>query len=221
MPLRNRVTPFGEIVAPPPGSPARGDFFGNRGCLHDDAGQIRRAWRSRAWITCVLQFKGRHRALLQPRRYTELFFLDEATAFAAGHRPCGECRWHDYQRFRAGWPALAGQPVDAVDAVLQRERVDPAGRRITRPAATAGLPDGTMVALADAPANAFLKWGDRLYPWSHDGYGRPRPAPETVLALTPPALLAVLARGYRLAIHRTGPAQDPRMAKILGNPGLK
>jgi hypothetical protein len=202
MPLRNRVTPFGEIVVPPPGSPARGDFFGNRGCLHDDAGQIRRAWRSRAWITCVLQFKGRHRTLLQPRRYTELFFLDEATAFAAGHRPCGECRWHDYQRFRACWPALAGQPVAAVDAVLQRERLDPAGR-IERP--LAGLPDGAMVALAAAPGAAFLKWGARLYPWSHDGYGPPRPAPAAALVLTPPALAAVLARGYRLAIHRSGP----------------
>jgi hypothetical protein len=170
---------------------------------------LRRAWRSRAWITCLLQFKGRHRTLLQPGRYTELFFLDEATAFAAGHRPCGECRWHDYQRFRACWPALAGQPVQAVDAVLHRERVDAAGRQIVRPMATAALPDGCivapMVSPADAPAQALLKWGAALHPWTLDGYGAPVPAPETVLALTPPALIAVLARGYRLATHRSAP----------------
>lgn len=202
MPLQNRVTPFGEIVVPPPGTAARGDFFGNRGCLHDDAGRIRRAWRSRAWITCLLTFKGRHRALLQPGRYTELFFLDEATAFAAGHRPCGECRWHDYQRFRAHWPALAGRPVDAVDAVLQAERLDRAPRG---PTATALLPDGTIVARQETPGRALLKWGAALHPWSHDGYGPAEATPERVVALTPPALIAVLARGYRLALHRTGP----------------
>ena len=201
MPRQNRVTPFGEIVVPPPGSLARGDFFGNRGCLHDDAGRIRRAWRSRAWITCLLAFKGRHRALLQPGRYTELFFLDEATAFAAGHRPCGECRWHDYQRFRACWPALAGRPVADIDAVLHRERLERARHAV----AVASLPDGCMVARPEAPARAFLTWDGALYPWSHDGYGAAEPAPARVLALTPPALIAVLRRGYRLSIHRSGP----------------
>jgi hypothetical protein len=210
MPLQNRVTPFGTIVAPPPGMAARGDFFGNRGNLHDAVGRVRRPWRSRAWIICLLAFKGRHRTLLQPGRYTELFFLDEATGFAAGHRPCGECRWHDYQRFRACWPALAGQPVQAVDAVLQAERLD----RSPRPGAVADLPDGAMVALADgrgpaSPDQAFLVWGGRLYPWSHDGYGPSVAAPATARVLTPPALIAVLRQGYRLAIHRSGPQRPP------------
>jgi hypothetical protein len=204
---QNRVTPFGTIVRPPDGSPARGDFLGNRGCLHDAHGQLRgRPWRTRAWITCRLAFKGRRRALMQPGRWTELFFLDEATAFAAGHRPCGECRWHDYQRFRASWPELAGQPVAAVDAVLHAERVDRAGRQIVRPMAAAELPDGTLVARETAPGAPLLKWGDRLYAWSLDGYGPPGPLPASVLALTPPALIAVLRRGYRLAIHASGPA---------------
>jgi len=123
MARQNRVTPFGAIVSPPAGSAGRGDFMGNRGCLHDERGRFHgRPWRTRAWITCRLAFKGRRRTLMAPRRYTELFFLDEATAFAAGHRPCAECRWHDYQRFRGCWPALAGRPVAELDAVLHRER---------------------------------------------------------------------------------------------------
>ena len=100
MPLRNRVTPLGELVA----DPARGLVYGNRGCLHDDEGRIRRRYAGRRWIACRLEFRGRRRsALLQPGRYTELFFLDEATAFAAGHRPCAECRRADYDRFVAAW----------------------------------------------------------------------------------------------------------------------
>jgi hypothetical protein len=138
---------------------------------------------------------------MTPRRYTELFFLDEATAFAAGHRPCAECRWHDYQRFRSCWPALADRPVAELDAVLHRERVDPAGRQIVRQMRTGDLPDGAFVALAEQPDRALLKWGDRLLPWSLDGYGGAVAAPSTALVLTPPALLAVLARGYRPAIH--------------------
>ncbi len=211
MARQNRVTPFGTIVRPPPGSAARGDFLGNRGCLHNDHGELRgRPWRTRAWITCRLAFKGRRRALMTPRRWTELFFLDEATAFAAGHRPCAECRWHDYQRFRACWPELAGRPVDEVDAVLHRERVDPGGGQVLRPMAAGDLPDGTFVALASEPERALLKWGARLFPWSLDGYGAACPLPAAVLVLTPPALVAVLRRGYRLAIHASGPLDGTR-----------
>src|SRR6478736_8868570 len=112
-PLRNRVTPLGELVA----DPARGLVYGNRGCLHDDRGRIRRRYAGRRWIACRLEFRGRRRAaLMQPGRYTELFFLDEATALAAGHRPCAECRRPDYDRFVARWrrlhPAEAG--ADAI-----------------------------------------------------------------------------------------------------------
>jgi hypothetical protein len=217
MPRQNRVTPFGSIVRPPAGVAARGDFLGNRGCLHDDHGELRgRPWRTRSWITCRLAFKGRRRALMTPRRYTELFFLDEATAFAAGHRPCAECRWHDYQRFRTCWPELAGQPVAELDEVLHRERVDRAGRRIVRPMAADGLPDGSFVVLEQRPDQALLKWGDQLYPWSLDGYGAPVAPPRAVRVLTPPALLAVLARGYRLAIHASGPAAGGRIDRGFG-----
>jgi hypothetical protein len=201
---QNRVTPFGRIVAPPADAAARGDWFGNRGCIHDPAGRIVRPWRLRAWLICRLQFKGRRRALMQPGRYTELFFLDEATAFAAGHRPCGECRWHDYQRFRACWPGLHGQPVDEVDAVLHRERI--AGDR--RRARLDSLPDGSFVALDDAPDTAWLKWGGALYPWSLDGYGAPLAYRREAagIVLTPPSLVAALARGYPIGVHASGPS---------------
>jgi hypothetical protein len=209
MARQNRVTPFGTIVRPPEGCAGRGDFFGNRGCLHDSDGRLRgRPWRSRAWITCRLAFKGRHRTLMMPGRYTELFFLDEATALAAGHRPCGECRWHDYQRFRRCWPALLGQPVAAVDHVLQAERVDRQGRQLTHDLPTEPLPNGSMVAPIDQAGRPCLVWDGRLYPWSLDGYGAPVswPAANGLRLLTPPALVAVLARGYRIAVHASGPA---------------
>ena len=101
MPRRNRVTPLGEIVA----VPERGTYFGNRGVLHDEGGRIRRPWQVRRWLICLLEFKGRHRAVMTPNRYTELFFLDEATGLAAGHRPCAECRRARFLAFRDAWAA--------------------------------------------------------------------------------------------------------------------
>src|SRR5512144_174542 len=127
MPLRNRVTPLGELVA----TPERGLVYGNRGCLHDAEGTIRRPFAGRRWIACRLRFRGWHRApLLQPGRFTELFFLDEATAFATGHRPCALCRREDYVRFgeiwRATHPGETG--ADAIDAQLHEERLEPGTR---------------------------------------------------------------------------------------------
>ena len=122
MPLRNRVTPLGELVA----DPARGLVYGNRGCLHDDQGRIRRQYNGRRWIACRLEFRGwLRRPLLQPGRFTELFFLDEATAFAAGHRPCALCRREDYTRFGSLWRDLHGGEggADAIDARLHLERL--------------------------------------------------------------------------------------------------
>src|SRR5258708_7545952 len=209
MPRQNRVTPFGTIVRPPAGSPARGDWFGNRGCLHDADGRLARRWRSHAWITCRLAFKGRRRSLMMPGRYTELFFLDEATAFAAGHRPCGECRWHDYQAFRQCWPDLAGRPVDAVDAVLHAERVDRHGVQVARPLDRPldRLPEGCVVAAAPAPDQAYPAPRGPPFPRSLAGHGAPIrwPAAEPLLLLTPPSLIAVIERGYRVAIHASGP----------------
>src|SRR6187401_1669821 len=132
MPLRNRVTPLGELVA----DPARGLVYGNRGCLHDADGRIRRVYQVRRWIACRLEFRGRRRWPLQrPGRFTELYFLDEATAFAAGHRPCAECRRSDYERFQEVWRdghAGASSRADDMDLVLHAERVDGTGRRAVK-----------------------------------------------------------------------------------------
>lgn len=196
MPLRNRVNPFGELIA----TPARGAFFGNRGCLHDGHGVLRRNWTTRAWICCVLSFKGRRRnPLMQPGQYTELFFLDEATAFAAGHRPCAECRRADFNRFRAHWAHAAGleAPPRApdMDARLHAERGGPGtgGRRL-HPLPD-DLPDGAFVARGD---DAFLVAGNRLHRWSPDGYADAGPLVRDGLALlTPPSIAAAFADGYR------------------------
>ena len=130
VPHRNRVTPYGEIVA----IPERGTLMGNRGVLHADDGAHRRDWQVRRWIACRLEFKGRHREIRQPRRWTELFFLDEATALAAGHRPCAECRREDYRRWQAAWPH-ADTGADAMDLVLHADRLDGRGQADLRGAA--------------------------------------------------------------------------------------
>ena len=146
----NRVTPLGELIA----VPDRGLVYGNRGCLHDAQGAIRRPFAVRRWIACRLHFRGRQRSgLMMPGRYTELFFLDEATALAAGHRPCAECRRADYQRLRERW-AAAGLPApgaDAIDARLHRERLNTDGRRRCHERRWASLPDGTFVLADDGP----------------------------------------------------------------------
>jgi hypothetical protein len=186
MPLQNRVTPLGELIE----HPAHGLVYGNRGCLHDGERRLRRAWQVKRWIACRLEFKGRTRELMQPGRYTELFFLDEATAFAAGHRPCAECRRADYDRF----VGLVGMRADAVDERLHGERLDGAGRRLHRVDA-AELPDGAFVHEQD---EAWLVLGDELRRWTPAGYAdrRPRPEGETLL-ITPPTLVAVLRAGWQ------------------------
>lgn len=207
MPLQNRVTPFGEIVA----HPARGLFMGNRGVLHDGKKRLGAArWRMPHWVTCVLEFKGRRRALMTPRRYTELFFLDEAVALAAGHRPCAECRRADYNRFRAAFADAhglhrAGGRVYAreMDGVLHPARVERGTRaQIRYRHDMSGLPDGTFVRLDEAPDTAFLVLGERLFPYAFDRYGPARPRPSgAVTVLTPAPSVAVLAAGYRPVLH--------------------
>ena len=197
MPLQNRVTPFGEIVA----LAGRGLMMGNRGILHDDARRIVRTSQLRRWIVCRLEFKGRHRVVMRPHSYTELFFLDEATAFAAGHRPCAECRRTDYQRFRDLWASCHGEPAsaDLMDAQLHRERRDGHAKRVYR-ADAASLPDGAYIVFDD---RAWLVWGKNLLAWSALGYSerRARPAHGGVEVLTPRSAVAVMAAGYRAAIH--------------------
>src|SRR4051794_33568346 len=182
MALQNRVTPLGEIVA----DPARGLVYGNRGCLHDAEGRIRRPFAVKRWIACRLEFRGRRRSpLVQPGRYTGLFFLDEATAFAAGHRPCAECRREDYVRFQHLWRDLAFGPADAdaMDERLHAERLDGAQRH--REAPFAGLPDGAFVHRDGEP---WLVLGSELLRWTPSGYAEriPRPRGNAVI-LTPPS----------------------------------
>jgi hypothetical protein len=195
MPRQNRVTPLGELVA----DPARGLVYGNRGCLHDETGRIRRRYNGKRWIGCRLEFRGwLRRPLLQPGRFTELFFLDEATAFAAGHRPCALCRRADYVRFGEIWGDLHPGQVgaDAIDAQLHGERVDPGTRAQRHHAASFGeLPDGTFVLQDGAPR---LVLGVGLLGWTPAGYaGRtPRPAGGEAVVVTPPSLVAVLRDGW-------------------------
>ncbi len=200
MALQNRVTPFGEIVA----EPWRGSLMGNRGCLHTGAGREARLgrarWRSRAWIACRLEFRGRRRDPMPEGRWTALFFWDEACALAAGHRPCGECRRADLRRFKAAWAAagLPGVSAREIDATLHAARTGPPGR-----AAPGAMPEGTMFVDPEHPGRAVLRVGDRLMTWTPAGYReRPGLAPDRpATALTPAPIRAVLAAGYRPAIR--------------------
>jgi hypothetical protein len=205
-PRRNRVTPLSELIA----DPARGLVYGNRGCLHDAHGQIRRRYAGRRWIACRLRFRGWHRApLMQPGRFTELFFLDEATAFAAGHRPCALCRRADYDRFGAIWRELhpGDATAGAIDGRLHGERVDPRTRGQRRRAAPLDtLPDGAFVIRAGAP---HLILGNELLRWTAGGYAaksEPRPPSAPAELITPPSLVAVLHAGWRPSVpllHRS------------------
>ncbi len=196
MPLQNRVTPLGELVA----DRGRGLVYGNRGCLHDETGRIRRRYNGKRWIACRLQFRGWHREpLMQPGRFTELFFLDEATAFAAGHRPCALCRRQDFNRFAEIWSELHPRQrrADAIDAQLHRERVAPATRaHLRRNAPLDELPDGAFVFHEGEP---YLVLGARMLRWTPAGYAgpTPRPARRQAVLITPPSLVAVLRAGWR------------------------
>jgi len=194
MALQNRVTPLGELVA----DPARGLVYGNRGCLHDAAGRVRRRYQVKRWIACRLRFRDRRRSpLLQPGRYTELFFLDEATALAAGHRPCAECRRADYERFSSLWHARHGESgADTIDARLHAERVDAEtrGHRL-HSVDLAGLPDGAFVLHLGVPK---LVLGKTLRGWSPAGYTTAEARPQGPGALiTPPSLVAILRSDWR------------------------
>lgn len=200
MPLQSRVDPFGELFA----DTSRGTRFGNRGGrIHtDDKTLTRRRWVSRAWICCVLEFKNRRRDVWG-RYYTELFFLDEVTALAAGHRPCFECRRQDAQAFAEFWRQafkLKLRPrAGDMDDVLHCERLDGGAKRRHRRAID-GLPDGAVIALEEG---AFAIRGNALLPWTPAGYAarKSRPRGGMVDVLTPPAILAVLKAGYRPHWH--------------------
>jgi hypothetical protein len=205
MALQNRVTPLGELVA----ERGRGLVYGNRGCLHDANGRIRRSYSGKRWIACQLEFRGwRRRPLMAPGRFTELFFLDEATAFAAGHRPCALCRRQDYDRFVAIWRERHGDAVaaDAIDAQLHGERVAPrGGGQLHHEAAFEELPDGTFVLWQGAPC---LVLGADLLSWTAAGYAaaRPRPRRQPARVITPPSLLGVLRGGWQGCVPLVHPS---------------
>jgi hypothetical protein len=201
VPRQNRVTPFGEIIA----TPERGTFLGNRGILHDEQGRIRRAWQVKRWLVCVLEFRGRHRTVMTPRRYTELFFLDEATALAAGHRSCAECRHRRFLDFCAAWGrGRPGRPTAAaIDSCLHAERLTSDRHKRTVRADLGDLPDGVLVSLPAWGPSAYLVWEGGLWAWSPGGYGkrRRRPTKARVLLLTPPSTATAIRAGYVPEVH--------------------
>jgi hypothetical protein len=206
MPRQNRVTPFGEIVA----VPERGTVMGNRGRLHDERGRIRRPWQVTRWLLCRLEFNGRRRTVMAPDRYTELFFLDEATGLAAGHRPCFECRrrsFHTYADALAGeCPGVLGAArptVGSIDERLHAERVGPDRSKRTFRANLDDLPDGVFVIMGGRDRDAHLIRGDELLAWSPGGYRerRPRLTGEWVSVLTPPSTVNVIRAGYVPELH--------------------
>jgi hypothetical protein len=204
MPRQNRVTPFGDVIA----TPERGTLMGNRGVLHDGGGHLRRAWQLKRWLLCLLEFKGRTRSVLTPGRYTELFFLDEATGLAAGHRPCAECRRDRFNAFRralvAGGAAAGGVTAGGIDERLHAERLSPDGSKRTFLARLDDLPDGVFVR-PEGAAGACLLWRGNLLAWSPSAYraAELRPGGGRVAVLTPPSVVAAIGAGYVPLVHES------------------
>ncbi len=200
MPLQNRVTPTGDIVS----TPHRGLFTGNRGIIHDPATRtlLKRRWSSPAWITCLCEFRGWRRPVMGRRSWTELFFLDEATAFAAGHRPCFFCRRDDANRFRTAWEGGNGVTdirAREIDAVLHGERLDRGGKRLhPLPMPVAQLPEGAMVQVG---GESFLIVQGRALQWSMAGYRNADGEIGDAMLLTPPSTLRALSAGYQPVLH--------------------
>ncbi len=201
MPLQNRVTPFGEIVA----ARWRGALMGNRGCLHDAAGTLGAArWRHANWVCCVTEFRGRHRAPMPPGAYTALFFWDEACALAAGHRPCAQCRYADWRRFLAAWQAagLPGARAATIDRALHAARVTRGRRQVRHACELSGLPDGAFLSRPQEPESPLLKWQGLLWRWSGEGYAEAgRAGRGIVTVLTPAPAVAAIRAGYRPAVR--------------------
>ncbi|WPU95045.1 hypothetical protein SNE25_05845 [Mucilaginibacter sabulilitoris] len=196
--LQNRVDPLGNIIK----TPERGAWLGNRGVIHNEQKEIIRPFKIKAWITCVLEFRGRYRKVMTPDRWTELFFLDEATAFSAGHRPCFQCRYADHIRFKEFW--LKGNPqygfdmktpVARIDDILQSERIAADKSKVTYEENPKALPDGTLVLYKDKP---HLFKQNQLFLWSPGGYGNPivLPEAEKLTVLTPRSFVNMFSEGY-------------------------
>jgi len=197
--LQNRIDPWGNIIK----TESRGAWMGNRGLIHNEHQQIVRPFRLKAWITCLLQFKGRQRKVMTPGLYTELFFLDEATALAAGHRPCAECRREDFNRFKSLW--LKGNPgynfnmktsIQKIDDILHAERMNNDGTKVCYEEALGNIPNG---AFAQHDGKAYLVWDGILHEWSPSGYTNTRQlSTDTRLqVLTPRSTVKTIQAGYR------------------------
>jgi hypothetical protein len=196
--LQNRVNPHGDIIK----TSARGAWIGNRGQLHGNTKTILRPFKLKAWITCLLQFKGRHREVMSPGLWTELFFLDEATAFAAGHRPCFECRRDYANMFKTAW--LAGNPeygfdkktaIGKIDEIIHQERIDKNGNKVTFEADVQGLPNGTFIQVNGEP---YLVADSQLSYWTPAGYEKPGLPIKAgqVTVLTPRSTVNAFSTGY-------------------------
>ena len=210
MPFQNRVTPFSKIEI----SPAKGMFTGNRGILHNENRElVCGTWKHKNWIVCSLEYRGIRRQVMTGRTWTELFFLDEAVAFAAGHRPCAECLPHDYRKFRDAWQHAHSETLNGarpsakyMDEMLHSERVDRIKGVRTVVAKLKDLPSGAFVAFQDSPQTAWLVHENKLRKWEHNGYNESLSvAPDTELILiTPPSIVKILTTGtYRLTLHGT------------------
>lgn len=206
MPLQNRVNPAGEMFR----TVARGTMMGNRGgVIHNSDREIARRFKSRRWITCVLEFRGRRRIVMSERRYTELFFLDEAVAFAAGHRPCAECRRERFNAFKEAWRRSRGQTrlpfAGEMDLELHPARIGSQGEKVTYHAELGSLPDGCFVRFEE---NSYLIQNSSLLLWTPEGYSTRRPIPDNVVAtvLTPKPIVECFRHGYKPALHESAPA---------------
>jgi len=200
MPLQNRVTPTGDIIA----TPHRGLFTGNRGIIHDPATRtlLKKRWSSPAWLTCVCEFRGRRREVMTTHSWTELFFLDEATALAAGHRPCFYCRRDDANRFRAAWEKgnrVRDVRMHDIDTVLHHERLDHGKKRLhALLVPLEQLPDGAM--LQQGEESFLLMRGGALL-WSTAGYVEGTRELDDARLLTPPSTLRAMSAGYEVTLH--------------------
>ena len=205
MPYQNKVDPWGNIHA----VKSRGMFLGNRGVLHNENQQIVASHRIKGWVTCLLEFKDRKRKVMSPNRYTELFFLDEATAFSAGHRPCAECRRIRYNEFKEKWleangKLLQGKKTTApnMDSIIHQERISNK-QKVTYPSTINSLPDGTMIGIN---SKAFLIWKSKLFEWSFSGYAISEMAyhiNDQVIVLTPKSYVKTFSMGFVPEVHKS------------------
>ena len=206
MPLQNRVNPFSTLIS----TPERGAWTGNRGVIHNERKEIIKNHAVKYWITCVLDYKNARRSVMTPNRWTEVFFLDEATAFAAGHRPCGFCRHADFKRFKDLWIKANGEQygltnktkMDIIDAIIHQERLDKNGLQKTFKSTLTALPDGTFITL-DEVDKAYLWFEQNLYEWSFSGYTKVSQFDKNqeVTVLTPFSYVAVFKAGYVPEVH--------------------